>query len=95
MSLAKNSELLETDMEQMRKDLLEEKRHKRKLEKILADCAKAIKTALTVRILFFPPFFRFLCTFVILSFSFFTFISFIIVYFFFVYTRLRVTTLIF
>lgn len=49
MSLAKNSELLEIDTEQMRKDLLEEKRHKRKLEKILSDCAKAIKTALTVR----------------------------------------------
>ena len=48
-SLAKNTELLETDMEQIRRDLLEEKKHKRKLEKILADCAKALKTALTVK----------------------------------------------
>ena len=48
-SLARNTELLETDMEQIRRELLEEKKHKRKLEKILADCAKALKTALTVK----------------------------------------------
>ena len=48
-SFAKNTELLETDMEQLRRELLDEKRNKRKLEKILADCAKALKTALTVK----------------------------------------------
>ena len=39
-------------MEQLRRELLDEKKHKRKLEKILADCAKALKTALTVKSLF-------------------------------------------
>lgn len=53
LQLAKNGELLETDMEEMRRELLEEKKHKRKLEKILADCAKALKTALTVRTLIY------------------------------------------
>lgn len=48
MGFAKNSDLLESDLDQLRRELLEEKRHKRKLEKILSDCAQALKTALTV-----------------------------------------------
>ncbi len=49
MCMAKNGEFLEVDLERMRKELADEKNHRRKLERILAESAQALKTALTVR----------------------------------------------
>ena len=46
--LARENELLEADLTQIKTELLAEKKNKRKLEKVLADCAAALKVALTV-----------------------------------------------
>ena len=46
--MSKENELLEDDLTRYRRELDEEKRNKRKLDKVLRDAAQSLKTALHV-----------------------------------------------